>query len=39
MFRTANFSVGVNLLVKLVREAAQFLGESFDIEIVESTTI
>ena len=35
VFRTANFSVGVNLLVKLVREAAQFLGESFDIEIVE----
>ncbi|MCD8372866.1 MAG: 4-hydroxy-tetrahydrodipicolinate reductase [Clostridia bacterium] len=35
IFRTANFSVGVNLLVKLVKEAAEFLGESFDIEIVE----
>ena len=35
VFRTANFSVGVNLLVKLVREAAGFLGENFDIEIVE----
>ena len=35
VFRTANFSVGVNLLVKLVKEAAEFLGESFDIEIVE----
>lgn len=35
IFRTANFSVGVNLLVKLVKEAALFLGENFDIEIVE----
>lgn len=35
VFRTANFSVGVNLLVKLVKEAAAFLGEKFDIEIVE----
>lgn len=35
IFRTANFSVGVNLLVKLVKEAAEFLGEKFDIEIVE----
>ncbi len=35
VFRTANFSVGVNLLVKLVREAAAALGENFDIEIVE----
>ncbi|MCD8308952.1 MAG: 4-hydroxy-tetrahydrodipicolinate reductase [Clostridia bacterium] len=35
IFRTANFSVGINLLVKLVKEAAEFLGESFDIEIVE----
>ena len=35
IFRTANFSVGVNLLVKLVREAAEFLGEKFDIEIIE----
>ena len=35
VFRTANFSVGVNLLVKLVREAAEALGEKFDIEIVE----
>lgn len=35
IFRTANFSVGVNLLVKLVKEAAAFLGEDFDIEIVE----
>ena len=35
VFRTANFSVGVNLLVKLVREAAEALGENFDIEIIE----
>ena len=35
VFRTANFSLGVNLLVKLVREAAETLGESFDIEIIE----
>ena len=31
-----NFSVGVNLLFKLVEEAARTLGEDFDIEIVES---
>lgn len=35
VFKTANFSIGVNLLVKLVNEAAAFLGENFDVEIVE----
>lgn len=35
VFRTANFSLGVNLLVKLVRKTAEALGESFDIEIIE----
>ena len=35
IFKTANFSIGVNLRVKLVREAAQTLGEKFDIEIIE----
>lgn len=35
VFKTANLSVGINLLQKLVREAAQFLGEAFDVEIVE----
>lgn len=35
VFKTANFSIGVNLLVKLVREAAETLGEKFDIEIIE----
>ena len=35
LFRTANFSLGVNLLMKLVREAALVLGDKFDIEIIE----
>lgn len=35
VFKTANFSLGVNLLVKLVREAAATLGDKFDIEIIE----
>lgn len=35
IFKTANFSLGINLLVKLVREAAEVLGEKFDIEIIE----
>lgn len=36
VLRSANMSVGVNLLLKLVKEAAKKLGEEgFDIEIVE----
>lgn len=35
VFRTANFSLGVNLLCKLVKEAAKTLGDKFDIEIIE----
>ena len=35
VFKTANLSVGINLLQKLVKEAAEFLGESFDVEIIE----
>lgn len=35
VFKTGNFSLGINLLVKLVKKAAQTLGESFDIEIIE----
>ncbi len=35
VFKTANFSLGINLLVKLVRQAASVLGEKFDIEIIE----
>lgn len=34
--QAANFSVGINLLLKLVGEAAAALGEDFDIEIVEA---
>ncbi len=35
VFKTANFSLGVNLLIKLVKEAAETLGENFDVEIIE----
>lgn len=35
VFRTANFSLGINLLVRLVRESVQTLGEKYDIEIIE----
>ncbi len=35
IFRTANFSLGINLLMKLVRQSAEVLGEGFDIEIIE----
>lgn len=35
IFRTANFSLGVNLLCELVKRAALKLGEKFDIEIIE----
>lgn len=35
IFRSANLSLGVNLLLELTRRAAQVLGEDFDIEIVE----
>ncbi len=35
VFRTANFSLGVNLLCQLVKRAAETLGEKFDIEIIE----
>ncbi|MGN0814499.1 MAG: 4-hydroxy-tetrahydrodipicolinate reductase [Candidatus Coproplasma sp.] len=35
VFKTANFSLGVNLLVELVKRAAEVLGENFDVEIIE----
>ncbi len=35
IFRSANLSLGINLLMELTRRAAQVLGEDFDIEIVE----
>jgi len=33
--KSGNMSVGINLLAALVRQAAQALGEDFDIEIIE----
>ncbi|MBO7407074.1 MAG: 4-hydroxy-tetrahydrodipicolinate reductase [Clostridia bacterium] len=35
VFRSANMSVGIALLKKLVRESEAFLGDDFDVEIVE----
>lgn len=35
IFRTANFSLGVNLICELVKKAAETLGDKFDVEIVE----
>lgn len=35
LFRSGNMSLGINLLMELTKKAAQILGTSFDIEIVE----
>lgn len=35
MFRTGNFSIGINLLQLLAKRAAAILGETFDVEIIE----
>lgn len=35
IFRTGNFSLGINVLMQLVTKAAAALGEDFDVEIVE----
>ena len=35
IFHSGNFSIGINLLVNLARQAARTLGVDFDIEIVE----
>ncbi len=35
IFRSANMSLGINLLMDLVKKAASILGRSYDIEIVE----
>ncbi|MDC7126499.1 MAG: 4-hydroxy-tetrahydrodipicolinate reductase [Spirochaetales bacterium] len=35
IFRSANMSLGINLLQNLVRTAASILGNSFDVEIIE----
>lgn len=35
IFKTANLSLGVNLMQALCKAAAQFLGEAYDVEIIE----
>lgn len=35
LFYSRNMSLGINLLIELAKKAAQVLGDSFDIEIVE----
>lgn len=35
IFKSSNMSLGVNLIGNLVKQAAQFLGENYDIEIIE----
>lgn len=35
VFRSANMSVGINVLIELARQATRVLGNEFDIEIVE----
>ena len=35
VFKSANMSVGINLLSGLLKKAATALGENFDVEIVE----
>ncbi len=35
VFKTANLSLGVNLMQALVKAAAQVLGDNFDVEIIE----
>ena len=35
VFRSANMSLGINVLLELVKKAASILGDSYDIEIVE----
>ncbi|NLV49585.1 MAG: 4-hydroxy-tetrahydrodipicolinate reductase [Clostridiales bacterium] len=35
VFKSGNMSLGINLLIDLIKRSAAFLGEDFDIEIVE----
>ena len=35
IFKTANLSLGVNLMQALVKAAAQVLGDNYDVEIIE----
>lgn len=36
ILKSRNMSIGINLLIELVKKAAQSLGEGFDVEIVEA---
>ena len=36
IFRSANMSLGINLLSDICRQAAKILGDNFDIEIIEA---
>lgn len=36
IFRSSNMSLGINLLIGLAKKAAAFLGDNFDIEIIET---
>ncbi len=36
LFHSANMSLGINLLANLSKEAMKFLGENYDVEIVET---
>ncbi|HKL94002.1 MAG TPA: 4-hydroxy-tetrahydrodipicolinate reductase [Clostridia bacterium] len=36
IFRSSNMSLGVNLLASLSKEASKFLGDTYDVEIVET---
>lgn len=35
LFKSSNMSIGINLLIDLVRKATNLLGENFDIELIE----
>ena len=35
IFHSGNFSIGINLIITLAKQAARTLGEDFDIEIIE----
>lgn len=35
VFRSGNMSLGINLLIQLVKKASTVLGENFDVEIIE----
>lgn len=35
IFFSGNFSIGINLLIELAKQAAKAFGESFDVEIIE----